>query len=273
MNLSETLFAAGMTPPKDFTTGRWLRFPGVGKGRSNRAGWCRVIAPTLAIYGDFSSGVREVWRDESHVDDETSARLLREAQRRERQFAAEQQRLHREGAARAKQLLDSAVQSRHPYLKAKGFSDATGLVFGEHLLIPVRDAWDNRLLSLQQISPDGEKRFLHGARARGGIFKMGIKGKTLLCEGYATALSLLAAGRRLYRACTVIVCFSAGNLETVAPRFPDGLVCADRDESQTGERAARKTGLRWVMPPQDKDFNDLMVREGVMSVVSVLRTA
>jgi len=270
LNLPDTLAAAGLTPPRIIVPGRWLRFPGIGKGRGNRAGWCRMLSETLAIYGDWSSNFNEVWRDSTHRDDAASARSLRDYQARQRQFATEQKMRYREGAKRAQNLLDAATPSTHPYLANKGFPAMTGLVFGEHLLIPVRDG--GRLISLQQINPEGEKRFLHGARARGGVHRLGSIGKTLLCEGYATGLSLYEAGRRLYRHCAVIVCFSAGNIEIVAPRFPQGLICADHDASGTGAQAARNTGRAWVMPSQvGDDFNDLHVRDGLHAVIATLR--
>ena len=252
--------------------GRWIRFPGIGKGKSNRAGWCRLIAPTMAIFGDWSTGVSEIWRDDSHADDETTVRLLRDAQARERRFAAEQLAKQREAAGRARQLLDAAQPGAHPYLQRKGLGHIHGLVFGEHLLIPVRDVYNYGLISLQQINPEGEKRFLHGSRARGGIYRIGSPGKTFLCEGYATGLSLHEAAKRLHKHAAIIVCFSAGNIETVASKFPGAAVCADHDASGVGERIARKTGLPWAMPPDlGMDFNDLMLQRGLHSVVQVLR--
>jgi putative DNA primase/helicase len=274
MTLADTLIAAGMTPPKAFIPGRWLRFPGVGKRRSNRSGWCRVISPTLAIYGDWSSSFSALWKDESHRDSAETARQLREAQERERRFAAEQRARQATAARRAQELLDAAVLGPHPYLAAKGFGHLRGLVFGEHLLVPVRDAHTNALISMQQINVAGEKRFLQGGRARGGIYRIGVGGKVYLCEGYATGLSINEAARRLIRNPVVIVCFSAGNLATVAHLYPGAMVCADHDATATGERVARETGLPWVMPQEiGTDFNDLHCRRGLHAVVEMLRDA
>jgi putative DNA primase/helicase len=274
LNIYQAIAAAGMTPPNTIIPGRWVRFPGIGKGKSNRAGWCRLIAPTMAIFGDWSTGVSEIWRDDAHRDDEASAKLLRDAQTRERKFAAEQRARQHEAAQKAQDLIDAAQTSTHPYLHRKGFGHVLGLVFGEHLLIPVRDVYDYNLISLQQINPDGEKRFLHGSRARGGIYRIGARGKTFLCEGYATGLSLFEAAKRLHKNPSIIVCFSAGNIETVASKFPQAVIAADHDASGVGERVARKTGLPWVMPKEcGFDFNDLHRAEGLHAVVGVLRNA
>lgn len=278
MTLADTLASHGMTPPRAIVPGRWLRFPGIGKGRANRSGWCRVITPTLAIFGDWSSGLTATWRDDSHVDDELSRRLLREARQRERQFAAEQKRKQAEVARQAQQLVRDAILSGHPYLQRKGFADRVALVRDGKLVIPVRDAAEYRtVISAQLIDEHGEKRFLPGGRTRNGIHRLGTDPgrarRVVLCEGYATGLSLDAALQRLPGPHCVVICFSARNLESVARQFShDVLICADNDASMTGEESARRTGLPWVMPPDvGTDFNDLMQQRGLHAVVEVLR--
>lgn len=276
MTLTEAIAATGMTPPRNLVPGRWLRFPGIGKGRGNRAGWCRVITPTLAIFGDWSSGLTETWRDDSHRDDERSARLLKEARERERRFAVQQRRKQDEVAKQAQELVRSAVISGHPYLVRKGFPSRTSLVREGQLVIPIRDVDHyQHIISAQLVSADGEKRFLTGGRTRLGIHRLGAAraDRIALCEGYATGLSIDAALGRLPGAHAVIVCFSARNLELVAPRFPGAVVCADHDESMTGEEAAKRTGLRWVMPREvGTDWNDVHLRHGLHAVVEALRT-
>ncbi len=275
MNLSETLAAAGLTPPPNLVPGRWLRFPGVAKGRSNRAGWCRIISPTFAIYGDWSTGISETWRDANHRDDAEFRRLLEAARARERAFADRERQRRREAALEARGLIRQAILGPHPYLARKGFPELTGLVLEQKLMIPIRDVdVYSRILSVQQIDVAGEKRFLAGSRTRGGIHRLGVSNarRTLLCEGYATALSLDAAVKRLPGPHAVIVCFSVANLELVAPHFPGALICADHDASGAGERTARATGLPWVMPSDvGMDFNDLHLRDGLHAVVEVLR--
>lgn len=276
MRLEEAIAATGMTPPKKIVEGRWLRFPGIGKGRSNRAGWCRVITPTLAIFGDWSSGFSETWRDEEHRDDERSAKLLKEARDRERQFAIEQRKKQDSAAKRAREIVRTSIISGHPYLIKKGFPERAALVQEGKLVIPVWDEFDGELISVQLIDEHGEKRFITGSRTRNGVHRIGAnKAKRIaLCEGYATGMSLDAAMGRLPGPHCVIVCFSARNLEAVARRYTlhDALVCADNDESLTGEQCAKRSGLRWVMPPDvGTDFNDMHQRHGLYAVVGVLR--
>lgn len=276
MRLAEAISAAGMTPPREFVEGKWLRFPGVGKGRSNRSGWCRMISPTLAIYGDWSSNLSAVWRDDSHVDSQEAAKALADARRRERVFAHAQFERQRQAAVEAEEMIRAARPAMHPYLAAKGFPGRLGLVSAEgELLIPVRAVEDyRRVLTVQRIAPDGTKRFLSGSRAKGGVHWLGTPNaaRTLLCEGYATGLSLHLACDRLTGSHCVIVAFSAGNLELVAESFPSAVVMADNDPSATGEGAARRTGLRWTMPYEvGSDFNDLHVNVGLHAVVDRVR--
>lgn len=277
MTLVQAIAAAGMTPPDKLVSGRWMRFPGAGKNRSNRAGWCRVITPTMAIYGDWSSNFSATWRDESHQDDERSRRLLAEARQREREFVRAQRAKQEQVANSAASIIAKATTGKHWYLEKKGFPEHFGLIHEGNLLIPIRDVDDyKKVISAQVILPGGEKRFLPGGRTRGGIYRLGSpKAKRIaLCEGYATGLSVEAALKRLAGAFAVIVCFSARNIEFVAQRFPGAFVCADNDESKTGEEVAKRTGLKWAMPPEvGTDFNDLMLREGLASVVRILRDA
>jgi len=278
MTLIDAIAAAGMTPPHRIVEGRWMRFPGAGKKKSNRSGWCRLITPTIAVYGDWSTDFSAVWTDDSHRDDEASARALEQARRLTRELAAQDRRRQAKVAQEVARIVSAAQMGTHPYLARKGFPDALGLVHDGKLLIPVRDAGNYRsIISAQFIAEDGTKRFLPGGRTAGGIYSIGAPPRNarriLLCEGYATALSLHAALKRLPGAACVIVCFSANNLGRVAKLFPQAYVCADHDASQTGERVAKATGLPWAMPPEIGDFNDMHQRRGLIAVTEMLRGA
>ncbi len=280
MNLTDAIVSAGMTPPRSIVQGRWLRFPGIGKGRANRSGWCRVITPTLAIFGDWSSGIRQVWRDDSHIDDKRSLEALRDAQARERRFAAEQSRNQSAAARNAHEMVSDADHGTHPYLARKGFPALIGLTHQGKLLVPVLD-FDRypNIITVQLIAEDGEKKFMLGGRAKGGVYRLGVPAararRVLICEGYATGLSLDAAAHMLPGAHSTLVCFSAGNLELIAGKLPesiDALVCADNDKSGTGERSARRTGRKWVMPSEvGHDYNDMHVKHGLRSVMEAIR--
>lgn len=279
MQLREAISAAGMTPPRELSPGRWLRFPGIGKGRSNRSGWCRVISPTLALFGDWSSNLSTVWRDEAHQDTEAARAALEHARRREREFEEAQRRRQREVAREATAMIERCVLAQHEYLARKGFPDEYGLVTYDHdgakLVVPMRDSrWYSNVINVQLIAEDGTKRFLTGGRAGGAVLILGPrKGRhTVLCEGYATGLTLQKALALLPGPSRVVVCFSAMNLERVAPLYEGAVVAADNDRSATGERAAQATGLRWTMPYEvGNDWNDVHQAMGLHVVVERLR--
>ena len=159
------------------------------------------------------------------------------------------------------------VPSAHPYLVAKGFAQQGGLVLDGNLLVPMRhyQAYE-RVQSVQMIGPDGSKKYLPGGKASEAVYKIGKGAERYYCEGYATALSVRAALKRLYRDrhSEVWVCFSAGNIPKVALSSRRSMVIADNDESGAGEWAAQQTGLPYWMPNEPgTDANDVMLSHGV----------
>jgi putative DNA primase/helicase len=276
VTLTDAIAAAGMTPPRRIVSDRWMRFPGVGKGSSNRSGWCRLITPTIAVFGDWSSDFSATWHDETQIDAEAAAKLLEKARAQAREYARLQRQQQSKAADKGAQMIREATMSTHPYLARKGFPKLLGLVHDDKLLVPVRDATNySRVISVQTIDASGAKKFLAGGRTRCGVYRIGVAQgharRTILCEGYATGLSIHAALQLLPGPHSIIVCFSAGNLELVAEHFPGALVCADNDESMRGEQAARATGLEWRMPPEIGDFNDMHQKHGLYAVTEVLR--
>lgn len=163
----------------------------------------------------------------------------------------------------------------HPYMIAKGFPNERVPVDGHDVIVPMWDMSDygKTLNGVQRIAPDGKKKFPYGTRAKGSIYRIGSGAEVYLCEGFATGLSIRDAIKSLYRQCTVVVCFSAGNLAHVA-RTIRGFVVADNDESGTGERVARETGHPWWMPPDvNTDANDFARAYGVRNLAVMLTKA
>jgi len=277
MLLRDAIRAAGMTPPEHIPMGKFVRFPGAEKKRGNTAGWCIQLSPTFAAFGDWSTGLSTTWRDAQHVDTAESRRQLEQARAQQRQHMAETFRRQQQAATTARAIVSRAKPATHPYLARKGFPAAMGLVDDGKLVIPMRDARQyEQIASAQMIDASGEKRFLPGGRASGTAFRLGAPLATarhiVLCEGYATGLSLQAAMRWLPGPCAVLVCFSANNLQTVAQWFPTAVIAADNDHSGTGQRAAEATGLRWTMPfDVGTDFNDLHVGKGLGRVMERMR--
>lgn len=164
----------------------------------------------------------------------------------------------------------------HPYLASKGVAShglrvATDTVRGRlfskkdgewieratvvdqgDLLVPMYDE-AGALVNLQRINVEGVKRPITGARMRGVHFRIdGTTSRTVLAEGYATGATWHEATGD-----TVVLSFNAPMLPIVAGYVRADMVAADNDESGTGEREAKKTGLPYLMPETvGHDWND-----------------
>ena len=189
---------------------------------------------------------------------------------------AEEQRIYdaQRAAKRAGWMLKNSKLEPHPYLASKGFPDQRGAVWNEDgkklLVIPMRV--DGRLVGAQLIDDEGNKKFLKGQVTKGASFIVDAKGVPIFCEGFATALSVRAAMQAIKIRYKIYVCFSAGNMETVARGVPGGFVVADHDASGVGERAASAAKKPyWLSPALGEDFNDYEQRVGLFQASSSLK--
>lgn len=179
---------------------------------------------------------------------------------------------------RAAFILGETVLGKHAYLDKKGFVGAEDRIWGHEgkrtLVVPMRVG--GNLVGCQLIEEDGSKKFLYGQRTSNAELVIDNKGTHILCEGYATALSVQSALRKMSRRYTIHVCFSAGNMKKVAEGLPDGLIIADNDKSGTGERVAKEIGWKyWMSDVVGEDANDTHQRIGILrlglSLVSLLK--
>ena len=162
-------------------------------------------------------------------------------------------------------ILHQTELKSHPYLVSKGFPEELGNVWvkdgKEILVIPMRI--DGRIVGVQLINDEGDKKFLHGQTTKGASFCMNAKGVPIFCEGYATALSIrecMKAGNIKY---AIYVCFSASNMKHIARSIGGGFIVADNDPNCIGERTAKETGKPyWLSETVGDDFNDYHQREG-----------
>ncbi len=172
-----------------------------------------------------------------------------------------------EAVKRAAFIMSQTLLGKHEYLESKGFEGAEDRIWGHEgkktLVVPMRV--DGHLVGCQLIESDGSKKFLYGQRTSNAELIIDNKGVHILCEGYATALSVQAALRKMSRRYTIHVCFSAGNMKKVAQGLPDGLIIADNDKSGTGERVAKEIGWKyWMSDVVGEDANDTHQRIGLL---------
>jgi putative DNA primase/helicase len=160
---------------------------------------------------------------------------------------------------------------------------------------------EQALRAVQRIKPDGSKLFTKGFAKAACALRLGdvLPGHiVLICEGYATGLTLRMASNRDL---AVYVALDAGNLQHVVPLVrelhPESriLICADDDwrtrdpitkqlnnPGRTAARAAAKatTHCDFTFPifapatrqPKDTDFNDLHARQGLDAVTRQIQS-
>lgn len=275
IEFSDAIRASGLEPPLSIEPGFVIRFPGIGKGPKNKAAWCRLFDDCMGgVFGDYSSGLYEVWqsrRTQSYTPDQR-AEFMRQVEASRKQHAQERAKDAHSAAQKAKAIIKQARIEQHAYLDSKGFREAVGLVWYPDddtnlLVIPMEIAGE--IVGCQLIDRNGVKKFLKGQRTNGAAFTFGSTGIDVWCEGYATARSIHACLAAMKVPAKVHACFSAGNMQRMAKT---GFVIGDNDASQTGEKAAQATGLPYWMPEQvGTDFNNLHAEIGTFAAGMKLR--
>lgn len=189
---------------------------------------------------------------------------------------AEEAEAARFAAETAQHMIKIAAWATHPYLARKGFPKALGLVLEDMLLVPGRIG--RQVTTLQKIYEDGRKMSLTSGRMSGASFSIGDGPIEILCEGYATGLSIKAALSGMCVRARVTCCFAAANVAEVATKRRRALIVTDNDKPipqfnglGTGEYFARRTGLPWTMPPErGTDANDLHLSSGLPALQTLL---
>lgn len=246
--------------------GRWMRLPTQTHPRKRNG--------AVKFMGDFGfcqehSTMTEVavWRAEGE-----SQAAIERVQQVAQQAAQETERKQREAAAKAAQMLAESELLTHPYMAAKGFPDERVNVLDGVMLVPMRVGRD--LVGAQQITAEGGKKFIFGQRSSMAEFVMtaGQDGVHVVCEGYATGLSVRAALATLRRPYYVHVAFSAGNMKKIAQALPSGLAIADNDASETGEKTCKEIGWPyWMSDTVGEDCNDYHQRRGLFALAQGLQ--
>lgn len=268
-------------PAKLYASERIRRCPTTEKPRSTNG----------AYFWDGERGWVFAWDGEARVQwyQDPNAKAWTEEEKRawalKRQAAsADVARKQENAAMQAAILLRSTKPEPHNYLIRKGLSKVDGLTLPDGaLLVPMRNLFTNELQGAQVIRWDGdalkwEKKMVPGMKAKGAVLRLGSKNapETILCEGYATGLSIELAARQMRLNASVLVCFSDSNMVHVATLLTKGrrFVFADHDKSGAGERAARETGLPYCMSEiEGEDANDVHKRGGLMPVCALLMKA
>jgi len=274
----DEISATGLIPPDVIVPGKMHRFPGIRKRNGNTSGWCKLFDDELGgCFGDWSSGLSENWQIKREKSISRTERLAFKCRVEQARTLAASKRTDKYArtAKKASSIWNSAEPVIfHEYLKHKQVLPM-GIRVDQrnNLLIPLTDGKD--LHSLQFIQPDGTKRFLKGGKTKSMYYPIRLveqPEKVLICEGFATAVTLYMESRT-----PVIAAFYANNLMPVAmairERWPEvELIIAGDDDRQTrgnpgaskARDAANASGAALALPqwPKDApehltDFNDL----------------
>ena len=290
-----------MPPTPLLTHGRVVRF-GPKKTQWYRLREERTHAGTHVVLGSFGN-----WRgQQSHrvevdwkgITDAERAELQQRRQAQADAAAAERALLAAQASMTAGELWASASRTGHSaYLRRKGVEpEGCRYLRDGSIVLPLLrydEPREQALKALQRIWPDGTKRFTRGFQKPGVCLRLGhvlVGEPMLVCEGYATGLTLrMAVERRL----PVVVALDAGNLLPVAELmrtlYPGSrlLICADddfmtvgnpgREKAHKAAKAVTECVYTWpVFPPgrrgpKDTDFNDLHATAGLAAVRRQLR--
>lgn len=296
----------GLHPTSIIWDGQIHRFRTEGDDGSDRsgAGWYRAFPDRRgAVFGNWRTGVEEGWQSRAGRESPGALAELRaqwSAQREE--WLVEEERKRAEAAKEAQRRWEAAQppDPHHPYAVAKQIDPVAARLKqdGDLLLAPLKDFDTNGVVSLQTITPDGEKRFLPGGRVKGTRMSIGgraSKDVIYVTEGIATGVTIHAA-----TGAPVVVAFCASNLDSVAlklrQRYPDArlIVACDNDRWTStprgrnpgvlaGRAAALVAGAEVAIPSfaggctdpscskdcglhHGTDFNDLAAEEDIRAV-------
>ena len=292
----EAMLAAGLTPPDQIEPGGFHRFPGIGKKKGNKAGWCKMFPDGMGgTFGDYSTDLYSAWqakRDRPMTTEEAEI-FKQEVVEARRQAERERQARQAVAAEKAAAIWEQAKPARedHPYLLNKGcLSHGLRQTDNGKLVVPMRDT-GGKLHSLQHIDKDGGKLFLLDGRVSGCYFFIGKPipgGPVCIAEGFATAASIHQA-----TGYPVAVAFNTGNLKAVAEairkKLPETrlILCADDDAATDGNPGIAKAtegalavgGCLAVpdfgpeRPEGVTDFNDLHANYGKEKVAACIEAA
>lgn len=269
--------AHGLQIDKLYPADRVQRCATTDKPRSKNGAW--FWDGVRGWVSDWAQGGDIYWFEGGEKKAFTEAERKAWAQRK---LATEQRQAEGWGKAAmtAGLMLRDCEIKEHNYLHSKGLGELTGLVNeSKDLLVPMRNVITNDLQGVQVIRwlPEErcyEKKMLPGMRAKGAVLRIGPTRaqETILCEGYATGLSIELAARQMRLSAVVLVCFSDSGMVNVAPMVKGRAYCfADNDKSGAGQRAAEKMCLPFVMSDTEGfDANDVHKKHGLMAVCQLL---
>jgi P4 family phage/plasmid primase-like protien len=265
--LTQIKLFSGFVPPADGNIYRWAspNHP----DQKDCWGWFKEIRPGV-FYGKCAD-----WHDAEKVytyssEDKLSAVDQKHVERAVIQFERQKQAKQQIAKKRAKQIWAASVETgidQHPYVLSKKIIPYGARISGVSLVLPIVDTETKELVSLQFISPDGEKRFLEfGQTQNCGIVIDGEDDISYVCEGYADGASIHESTKK-----RVIAALTASNLKNIVRKLGhESKIVIAADFDLAGLDGANATKYPIALPKTYKDFNDLFIAEGCVGVQDAL---
>lgn len=267
--------------------GELHRYKVVGDKSGTKNGWYvikTIYMPDLrvvvfAVFGSWKLGVKYTWRSfkRKEFSTEDYSKIKTQLNDATKQFAAQKRKEQEKVAVLVANLLHSFVPANpnHRYLIEKRIKAYCALQYGGDIALPIVDC-DQKVWSMQTISPDGQKLFFAGGAKRGNFVPVQgwiTNSQIGIGEGFATCGTIASR----YPNICVVAALDAYNLEPVALAIREFnktatiTIFADDDRQTPGNpgatmarRAAAASGALLASPswpfgaPQTlTDFNDL----------------
>lgn len=276
--------------------GELHRFHVDGDSANSNNGWYILYNDSIpaGAFGCWRRGINKTWcfKSKNTMTSDEWAKHLSCITSAQEKYARKKNEIQTEARKKAETIWSNAepANNNHPYLLSKNIqSNDLRIDSKSRLIVPLFDI-DNKLHSLQFISPEGEKKFLFGGLISGNYFQIGNINKTTdkiyIGEGYATCMTIFQASD------SVVVCaFNCGNLLPVVRKIRKAyaeaeiIIAADNDihtHNNPGltkaKEAAASINAQLVYPvfadldakSKLTDFNDLMRVAGLDAVKTTL---
>lgn len=239
----------------------WSRQSDNYKQQDAQSVWKSIKVGHIHIASLFKTARENGYRPEKPYTPPSAEELAKRSQIAQEKQQAEANRIAQAHAKAEKTAYGiwqnaSPADPKHAYAQSKGLDVdiLKGIRQNEYqgkkqLIIPLYA--DKKLVNVQTIDEDGNKKFLNGGQKQGaytiiGDFKQNQQG-IILAEGFATAASVHEATGK-----PVVVAFDAGNLKAVSEKLlnvlPENVpvyFAADQDPSQTGLHKAQAAAEVW----------------------------
>jgi putative DNA primase/helicase len=243
MDFNSFCCSIGLLPRAIDPDGRWHRCPTESHPHSKNGAYKLALDGGIGFAMDWSVHPEPLtWRPEGDIHLQPVDRAAIERRKAE-------ERMRTAAATKAAQEYFAAcrpLREGHPYLTKKHLDMAGcfGLRVEKAGWLVVPMYVNGQIISVQKISPEGEKLFWLGAPTRGAHYVIERRDAPLsvLCEGLATGLGIFAA----VPTARVVVAFNAGNLARVAETLTwRGMVVVAADnDAATEQRTGTNPGIK-----------------------------